>query len=126
MKVLQIIESAYRCTIEEQDDPTIWITHAMKGAGADFDVLLRANAVNYAVKDQNAYGMTFGRQEQTHPPMLDRDISQLMDKGIGVYLVKEDLADRGIAANDLIGGVETIPRDQLPSIFAKHDQVWHW
>jgi intracellular sulfur oxidation DsrE/DsrF family protein len=126
MKLLQIIESAYRCTIEEQDDPAIWITHAMKGAGADFGVLLRANAVNYAVKGQNAGGLAFGEIAQTQPPKLERDIAQLMEKGIDVYLVSEDLADRGIAANDLLDGVMTVSRAELPNIFAAHDQVWHW
>src|SRR5258705_13073604 len=81
MKVLNIVEAAYRGTLEEQDDTVIWICHAMKGAGADIDVLLRGNAVNYAVKAQDASGLSFGAQEQTQPPQTAGDLIKLKGKG---------------------------------------------
>lgn len=126
MKALQVIASAYRCTIEEQDDPAVWITHAMKGAGADLGVLLRGNAVNYAVKGQDASGLSFGGMKQTQPPRLDNDIAGLMDKGIDVYVVAEDLAARGIPAPHLVAGVKPIAREAIAGLFGDYDQVWHW
>ena len=125
-KVLNIITTAYRGTLEEQDDPIIWLTHAMKGAGADLDVLLRANAVNYAVRGQDAAGLAFGGRRQTQPPRIDEDVAKLIPKGVKVFLVEDDLRDRGLERADLIPDVAGVTRSQLPMLFREYDQVWHW
>lgn len=126
MKALNIIETAYRATIEEQDDTIVWVTHAMKGAGAELDVLLRANAVNYGVKAQDASGLSFGGVQQTHPPSLAEDVAKLGEKGIKVYVVEEDLAERGVESGDLIDGLTPIARDAIAGLTTEHDHVWHW
>jgi intracellular sulfur oxidation DsrE/DsrF family protein len=125
-KILQVIESAYRATLEEQDDTIVWLTHAMKGAGATLDVVLRGNAVNYAVKGQDASGLAFGEKQQTQPPQLSSDLASLVGKGVTVHLVEDDLNERGIARKDLIEGVKLVTRGGLPRLFAAYDQVWHW
>lgn len=125
-KVLSIIETAYRATLEEQDDTIVWLTHAMKGAGADLDVLLRGNAVNYAVKGQDASGLAFGERRQTQPPRLDEDVAKLTTKGVRVFIVQEDLVERGLEHSDLIAGIEPVTVAGLPNLFAAYDQVWHW
>ena len=126
MKVLNIVEAAYRGTLEEQDDTIIWICHAMKGANADIDVLLRGNAVNYAVKAQDASGLAFGGAEQTQPPQLANDLSKLKGKGVKIYVVEDALRERGIEANELIDGMDFVPRRKLANLFAEYDQIWHW
>jgi sulfur relay (sulfurtransferase) DsrF/TusC family protein len=125
-KTLQIIEAAYRGTIEEQDDTIVWLTHAMKGQGADLDVLLEGNAVNYAVKGQDASGLQFGAKKQTQPPRLMDDVAKLTEKGITVYIVEDDVRSRGIEDGDLIEGLRPIARSEIASLFARYDRVWHW
>jgi len=126
MKILQIIETAYRATIEEQDDTIVWLTHAMRGAGGDFSVLLRGNAVNYAVPGQNAEGLSFGTWEQTQPPRIADDIAGLIGKGVEILAVQEDLMERGLKETRLIDGVESFSRSGLAKLLDRHDQVWHW
>ncbi len=125
-KLLSIIETAYRATLEEQDDTVVWLTQAMKAAGASLDILLRGNAANYAVRDQDASGLAFGEKKQTQPPRLEQDLAKLTANAVKVFVVADDLAERGIETSELISGVETISRDRLPSLFAVYDQVWHW
>jgi sulfur transfer complex TusBCD TusB component (DsrH family) len=125
-KVLQVIENAYRCTVEEQDDPVVWITHAMKGAGADLAVLLRGNAVNYAVKGQDASGLSFGGRKQTQAAKIDREVAKLVEKGVEVYVVEDDAGARGLERGDFVDGIKTVARAGLPKLLNGYDQVWHW
>jgi sulfur transfer complex TusBCD TusB component (DsrH family) len=125
-KILNIVETAYRGTIEEQDDTILWLTHMLKNAGADISVLLRANAVNYAAKGQDASGLAFGDIRMKHPPEIDKDVEKMIGNGVPVYLVKEDLEERGLPDGDLISGIKKVSRKDLPGLVDEHEQVWHW
>jgi sulfur relay (sulfurtransferase) DsrF/TusC family protein len=126
MKVLNIVEAAYRGTLEEQDDTIVWICHALKGANADIDVLLRGHAVNYAVRAQDASGLSFGGVKQTQPPQLAEDLAKLRGKGAMIFVVEDALRERGIEAGELIEGVTLVSRARLAKLFGQYDQVWHW
>lgn len=126
MKALNIVETAYRATLEEQDDTIVWLTHAMKGAGADLDLLLRGNAVNYAVKGQETPPLAFGARQQKQTPRIAGDVAALSSKGVRVFAVEEDLRDRGIGQSALISGLTVISKTALPGLFEAYDQVWHW
>lgn len=126
MKVLNIVETAYRATLEEQDDPVVWILHAMKGAGADHSVLLSGNAVNYAVMAQGVPPLTFGDKVQKHAPRLADQVAGLVAKGVQVMVVRECLDERGIEKEELMDGLSMVQRAALPKMMGGFDQVWHW
>ena len=125
-QVLSIIETAYRGTIEEQDDTIVWLSHLLKRSGADIDVLLRGNAVNYAVKTQDASGLSFGAKTQDHPSLLHNDLTKIAGEGVAVHIVSEDLADRGIDGGTLIDGIEKIGRADVAGLCDRYDHVFHW
>ncbi len=126
MKALNIVETAYRATLEEQDDTIVWLTHAMKGAGADLSVLLRGNAVNYGVTGQEVAPLSFGARTQTKAPDIAGQVAGLIGKGVDVFIVQEDLADRGLSAGELIDGLTPVSRSDLPGLLDNYDHVWHW
>ena len=126
MKVLQIIKTAYRATIEEQDDTIVWLTHAMKGAGAELDVLFKGNATNYAVSAQNAEGLSFGNWRQTQPPKLGRDVASLIEKGSSVFVAESDANELGIGENEMIAGIQSVTDDDIASLLTRYDAVWQW
>lgn len=126
MRVLQIIEPAYRATLEEQDDTVLWFTRAIRGAGAPADVLLSGTAVNYGVHGQSAEGFQVGAWSQRHPPAIEHEITKLMESGARVAALAEDLAERGIDAESMIPGIEVLSRRSLAGLFGQYDRIWKW
>lgn len=126
-KTLNIIESAYRAVMEEQDDTILWVLAAMQGAGAEHTVVLRGNAVNYAVAGQGAPALSVGEWKQTQTPHMDKDVLDLIEKRkIPVYVIEEDLAARGIDRGELIPGVKLLGVKKLPRLVDEHALVSHW
>ncbi len=125
-KILSIVETAYRATVEEQDDTVLWLTGALKNAGADISVLLSGNAVNYLVKGQDASGLSIGPVKLGNAPRIDEDVERLRQKGVTVYAIREDARDRGLDPGRVLPGIEFISRADVASVIERHDQVWYW
>ncbi len=125
-KILSIVEVAYRGTIEEQDDTVLWFSHILKNSGADISVLLKSNAVNYALRGQDASGLVFGSHKVPRSPQIDRDLMKMIEKGVPVYFVEEDAKERGISPADLIPGVQSITRRQVPEFLDGYGKIWNW
>lgn len=126
-KILSIVESAYRATLEEQDDTVLWFNHMLANAGADIAILLRGNAVNYLAREQKVGDLSFGGEGLGNPPRIAEDVAALhTKKNVPIYYVKEDARERGLEESSLIELGEPVARSGLSKFVAAYDRVFHW
>lgn len=125
-RILQILTTGYRGTLEEQDDQVLWLVHMLHNNGADTDVLLRGAASNYIVRQQDASGLCIGDRAQTQPPDIANEVNALTRKGVRVFVLTDDLKSRGIRRNETLEDLTWLTLAELPALLRSYDQVWQW
>ena len=53
-------------------------------------------------------------------------IKRLIEKGVTVFAVRDDLEERGLDPSNCIAGVKMIRRHDVALLFDDYNQVWHW
>ncbi|TDJ04393.1 MAG: hypothetical protein E2O68_08195 [Deltaproteobacteria bacterium] len=125
-KIINVIDTAYRATLEEQDDTSLWFTRACKNAGADMDILLTGNAVNYVVRNQNPHALYLGKGAIPHPSKFQDDLSDFIKSGGRLYFLNNDLEERGIESKEIIEGAQALDRTKMASFLDTYENIWHW
>src|SRR5688500_7969302 len=108
MRVLSIIASGYRATLEEQDDTVVWIIQAMSRAGGEIDVLLRSSAVNYVVEGQVVPPLAIGGRAQRNAPEVHGQVRDLAECGVGIFVLEEDLEAYGLREAARLGQTQVV------------------
>jgi sulfur transfer complex TusBCD TusB component (DsrH family) len=89
-------------------------------------ILLTEDAVNYAVRGQEGTGIKIAGAPVQPGFLIETDVRSVQDARIPVYALREDLAERGIREDELITGVETLPRREFGKLVDRFDTVWNW
>jgi hypothetical protein len=125
-RYLAIVERAYRGAVEEQYAHIIAATIAFGRIGCATDLLLRGNAVLYAIRGQPEVRLTIGATRVEHLPRYDSAIGALLQQGASVHVYETDCQRLGIDPERLISGVAVADLGAVARLIDSHDAVWHW
>lgn len=126
MKILAVVQSAFRTLVEEQDDTILWLNQTISKAGADISILLAGHACSYAFQNATQPPLQIGTWRQSAPANIQDDLNRLHRANVPVYVIAEEITARGLRAADVNPGVLVIPRFQVAGLYDAASQVWHW
>lgn len=95
-------------------------------AGQQMTLLLREDAVNYAVRGQDGTGIKIAGAIVQPGFLIETDLRSVQQTKIPVYVVREDIEERGIKPNELIEGVQLLSKKELGKLIDQFDTVWNW
>ncbi|MGW7272427.1 hypothetical protein ACWGH5_18100 [Streptomyces sp. NPDC054864] len=124
MTSLAIVERAYRGAVEVSYFDALYLgieIHRQLG----LDVLLRGEAVGYAVAAAPAPPIKIGgRVLETLDAPRD-DLLRLRDQGAGIWVEEDGLAALGIGPERLIEGVRCVAPAELARHWPEYDRVFY-
>jgi hypothetical protein len=126
MKILNIVSTAYRATLEEQDDTVLWLSQSLRRAGGEVDLLLRGAAANYLVDGQHVAPLAIGGRAQRNAPAIAGQIEELRGSGAEIFVFEPDLDRYGLRSCPGTDQARPIGPAELGRLLSAYDAVWHW
>ena len=124
-KILSVLAHTEYGNLEDSDIG-LFASAFSSVAGQPLTLLLREDAVNYAVRGQDGTGIKIAGLTIQPGFLIETDLSSLKQSNIPVYAVSEDLEERGLKQGDLIAGVQFLSKKEMGKFVDQFDTVWNW
>lgn len=126
-KVLTIFEKPIYLSYEPVDPHLFATALGVADTPVEIHVLLREGAVTYAVTGQQlTEARVMGQEVMVHDTSPAQVMEFMLAHGARIYVIEEDLAERGVSVEDLVRGVTPIPRREAARLVQEHDAVMVW
>ncbi|HEX9765618.1 MAG TPA: DsrE family protein [Nitriliruptorales bacterium] len=103
-----------------QRDPALDLNAYAVAEDVELTLVLKDRGVELALVDAHAHPTAIaGHDVPCATPAAD--VRALLASGVRVLAVDDDLSDRGLAATDLVDGVEIIAGSQVARLLIEHD-----
>jgi sulfur transfer complex TusBCD TusB component (DsrH family) len=124
-KILSILSHTEYGNLEDSDIG-LFASAFAPVAGQQLALVLREDAVNYAVRGQDGTGIKIAGTVIQPGFLIETDLRSLSQSNIPVYAIREDLQERGIDSADVIDGVKLMSKNELGKLVDQFDTVWNW
>jgi len=124
-KILSVLAHTEYGNLEDSDIG-LFASAFSSVAGQSLTLLLREDAVNYAVRGQDGTGIRIAGAVVQPGFLIETDLKSVQQANIPVYVVREDLDARGVKKDELIEGVQLLSGRELGKFIDQFDTVWNW
>jgi sulfur transfer complex TusBCD TusB component (DsrH family) len=124
-KILSVLSHTEYGNLEDSDIG-LFASAFAPVAGQQLALVLREDAVNYAVRGQDGTGIRIAGTLIQPGFLIETDLRSLGQSNIPVYAIREDLQERGIDSADVVEGVKLMSKKELGKLVDQFDSVWNW
>ena len=124
-KILSVLSHTEYGNLEDSDIG-LFASAFAPVAGQNLTLLLRQEAVNYAVRGQDGSGIKIAGTPVQPGFLIETDLKSVHQANIPVYAVREDLEEHGIKKEELIEGVQLLSANELGKFIDQFETVWNW
>jgi len=124
-KILSVLSHTEYGNLEDSDIG-LFASAFAPVAGQQLGLLLREDAVNYALRGQDGTNIKIAGVPIQPGFLIETDLKSVQQANIPVYAIREDLEERGIKPDEVIDGVKLMSRGELGKLVDQYDTVWNW